>query len=68
VLTSNPKLPTPVQLDLRMIEADQVTTPPGLRTRGPAVDGITFDASGNPVEYLLLKEHPGDFAGLGIGV
>ncbi len=63
MLVHNPALPTAVQLDLRLVEADQVATPPGLRPRGPAVDGITFDASGNPVEYHLLKEHPGDAGG-----
>ena len=46
-------------VDLKIIEADQVTTPdirPG--TKG-AVDGIIFDRSGNPREYHVLKEHPG---------
>jgi capsid protein len=58
VLTSNPQLPTPVQLDLRLIEADQVCTP-DLKARDEhAVDGIVFDAFGNPVEYHVLKEHP----------
>ena len=57
LLTSNPKLPLDVQLDLRLIEADQVTTPdPRLDV---PVDGILFDTAGNPVEYHLLKEHPG---------
>jgi lambda family phage portal protein len=57
LLTSNPKLPLDVQLDLRLIEADQVTTPdPRLDV---PVDGIVFDATGNPVEYHVLKEHPG---------
>ena len=56
LLTSNPKLPLDVQLDLRLIEADQVTTPdPRLDV---PVDGILFDSTGNPVEYHVLKEHP----------
>jgi len=58
VLTSNPRLATPVQLDLRLVEADQVTTP-DLRLDMP-VDGIVFDAAGNPVEYHVLRDHPGD--------
>jgi lambda family phage portal protein len=58
ILVSNPRLPTPVQLDLRLIEADQVATP-DLRLDIP-VDGIVFDAAGNPVEYHVLREHPGD--------
>ena len=65
VLTSNPQLPTPVKLDLRLIEADQVTTP-NLSALGSAVDGIVFDGFGNPIEYHVLQNHPGDrsFAGV----
>ncbi len=59
LLTSNPKLTTPVQLDLRLIEADLVSTPDGT-LRG--VDGIVLDAAGNPLEYHVLKQHPGDGA------
>ena len=63
ILTSNPKLPTPVQLDLRLVEADQVCTP-DLAVQAPnAVDGIVFDEAGNPVEYHVLKEHPGEHVG-----
>ncbi len=62
VLFDNPALDTAVQLDLRLVEADQVTTPD--RTPGRhAVDGIVFDDAGNPVEYHVLKAHPGDGAG-----
>ena len=60
VLTSNPGLPTPVQLDLKLIEADQVATP-NLRFEAVnAIDGIEFDGYGNPVVYHVLKHHPGD--------
>ncbi len=60
ILTSNPKLGTPIQLDLRLIEADRVTTPDFHNRRKNAVDGIVFDDAGNPVEYHVLKAHPGD--------
>jgi lambda family phage portal protein len=60
ILTSNPRLPTQVKLDLRLVEADQVTTPDLLPLGGSAVDGIVFDAFGNPVEYHVLRQHPGD--------
>ncbi len=60
VLTSNPKLPTSVQLDLRLIEADQVCTPDLSPLADNAIDGIIFDSFGNPVEYHVLKQHPGD--------
>jgi len=60
VLTSNPRLPTAVRLDLILVEADQVATPDLNPLRENAVDGIVFDESGIPVEYHLLKQHPGD--------
>jgi lambda family phage portal protein len=60
LLTTNPSLPTPIKLDLAPLEADQVTTPFFRSMNGRAVDGIVFDASGNPVEYHVLKKHPGD--------
>ena len=61
VLVSNPALDNSVQLDLRLIEADQVTTPePSLDPTASAVDGIVFDDQGNPVEYHILRTHPGD--------
>lgn len=60
ILTSNPLLPTRVKLDLRLVEADQVATPDLNPLRAGAIDGIVFDESGNPVEYHVLREHPGD--------
>jgi hypothetical protein len=60
VLTSNPRLATPVQLDLRLVEADRVGTPDLNAAVANAVDGIVFDAAGNPVEYHVLRDHPGE--------
>ena len=60
ILTNNPRLNTEVQLDLRLIEADQVTTPDLDQLSTIAVDGIAFDSSGNPIEYHILRTHPGD--------
>jgi lambda family phage portal protein len=60
LLSSNPKLTTPVQLDLRLIEADQVCTPDLNPMVAIAIDGVVFDASGNPTEYHVLREHPGE--------
>jgi lambda family phage portal protein len=64
ILTSNPALPTDVQLDLRLIEAEQVCTPDLPRLTPSAVDGVVFDTHGNPVEYHVLRGHPGDGSGL----
>jgi lambda family phage portal protein len=63
VLIHNPALPTAVQLDLRLVEADQIATPILLQNTPRMVDGIVCDEAGNPVEYHLLKLHPGDAGG-----
>jgi lambda family phage portal protein len=59
LLFNNGNLDSPVKLDLRLIEADQVTTPNPPLPPANAVDGIVFDEFGNPTEYHVLKEHPG---------
>ena len=62
MLVANPKVDSPIKLDLRLIEADQVMTPVLLRQEADllAIDGIIFDRHGNPTEYHVLKRHPGD--------
>ncbi len=60
ILTSNPAVDAPVQLDLRLVEPDQVTSPPGRLHRVGEADGITFDSFGNPIAYTVLRRHPGD--------
>ncbi len=62
VLTSNERVTSEIQLDLRLVEADQVCTPDlNLRTTN-SVDGIVFDQAGNPTEYHVLRKHPGESA------
>ena len=56
---SNPGMPTPVKLDLRTIEADQVRFVDISLLTVPSVDGIRFDDYGNPVSYHVLRVHPG---------
>lgn len=62
VLTNNPRLRSPVKLDLRVVEADRVATPFGMVTQETAssVDGIKFDRFGNPSTYTILRTHPGE--------
>ncbi|MCC7265890.1 MAG: phage portal protein [Caulobacteraceae bacterium] len=60
VLTNNVGVAAPVQLDLRLVEADQVTTPLFDPLDPQPVDGIVFDRLGNPVEYHVLRRHPGE--------
>jgi len=62
VLIDNPALDSSVQLDIRLVEAEQVTTPDVLSLKDNQVDGIVFDDFGNPVEYHVLKEHPGEIS------
>jgi len=52
-----------VKLDLRLVEADQVTTPGLALPKAGAVDGIVFDEFGSPAEYHVLKAHPGGATG-----
>ncbi|MCG3181440.1 MAG: hypothetical protein BIFFINMI_03835 [Phycisphaerae bacterium] len=60
ILFTNDRLLSPVKLDLKLVEADQVTTPDlSPMATANAVDGILFDAFGNPQEYHVLKNHPG---------
>ena len=61
LLATNPRLKDPVKLDLRLIEADQLTSPwPRLWPDPSFVDGIQYDEYGNPVSYTVLRHHPGD--------
>ncbi len=60
LLFTNPRLATPVKLDIRLVEADQIATPYQFLPTQFAVDGIQFDDRGNPTFYHVLKEHPGD--------
>ncbi|MDR1922806.1 MAG: phage portal protein [Planctomycetaceae bacterium] len=58
VMIRNPRVHGDVKIDLRIIEADRVTTPyPDFKQK---VDGINYDKYGNPISYTILKEHPGD--------
>jgi capsid protein len=53
VLTSNDRLPTPVTLDLRLVEADQVCTPDLTFDTTNVVDGMVFDRLSAPPTPLI---------------
>lgn len=60
---TNPPLRTrnqPVTLDMRTIEADQVSDPAMFTGRSLGTDGIILDDYGNPMAYRVLRKHPGD--------
>jgi lambda family phage portal protein len=75
MFTTNPRLGGPVSLDTKLVEADRIASPiaffnsivvvPDENGNIPEnmpepVDGIVYDDYGNPVEYHILKHHPGD--------
>jgi capsid protein len=62
LLTSNSRIESPVKLDLRPIEADQITSPGFSLDTARHNDGVHFDGAGNAVAYDLLRHHPGDNA------
>ena len=61
MLVANPRVDSPVKLDLRLIEADQVTTPDLIRSLPTlsAVDGIVFDALRQPGRVPRAQEPSG---------
>lgn len=65
LMSPNIGIPHAVKLDFKLVESDQVSSPflnfwgePG------KIDGIIFDDFGNPIEYHVLKRHPGSMYGL----
>ncbi|MCE5340901.1 MAG: phage portal protein [Planctomycetaceae bacterium] len=63
ILSVNRNLNSPVKLDLRLIEADQISTPWSKNyMSNNQVDGIEFDSFGNPAGYFVLKNHPGSMS------
>ena len=62
MLVDNPKLDHEVKLDIRLIEAERVTSPhfKYYPSAINSVDGIEFDSYGNITHYYVLKNHPGD--------
>ncbi|MFB3894458.1 MAG: phage portal protein [Phycisphaerae bacterium] len=57
---TNTRLDAPVQLDVKLIEADQVATPMFSLPTPTLVDGVVLDDMGNPVAYHVLDSHPGE--------
>jgi capsid protein len=49
-----------VKLDMRLIECDMVESW-GIKYNTNEIDGIKLDDNGNPLEYRVLKTHPGDY-------
>lgn len=62
IFTTNPLIDSPVKLDLKLVEPDQVASPFSAVPKSNETDGIIFDSHGNPSKYLVLRSHPGDTA------
>lgn len=59
---ARPAMMTPVQLDVRLYEADWYDDPVG---DWSGIDsGVRIDGSGDPVAYSKLRAHPGDADGI----
>ena len=50
-----------VTLNMKPIECDRVESWTEAVTRENEMDGIRFDENGHPLEYRVLKYHPGDY-------
>ena len=59
IMRSNPEVRHDVKLDLALVEADRVTAPSVALPDDSDIDGIQLDEYGNPVNYRVLKSHPG---------
>ena len=57
IRTNNSRL-SGVQLDLKLVEADQCVSPDGFSSMSD-IDGIRIDEYGNPSAYWIAKYHPG---------
>lgn len=59
VIRNDDSVRHPVKIRLREFECDRCVTPGFLPRLSSEVDGIEFDAAGNPSVYSILREHPG---------
>jgi len=61
VLTANPLIESPIQLDVQLVEADRVASPVmSVMPTANDIDGIILDVYGNPHTYMVLRQHPGE--------
>ncbi len=60
VMSTNPKVRHSVKMDIMLVEADRVSGELRFLEDDTSIDGISYDQWGNPIEYRILKYHPGD--------
>ena len=59
LVSRNPRIRHPLQLDIQLREAEQCQTPYPPINDPSHIDGIKLDEFGNPAFYEFLSEHPG---------
>lgn len=64
MFVNNDALEGDVKLDLRLIEADQVTSLGAESFNRNELDGITVNDVGTPISYRILPNHPGGTEGV----
>lgn len=61
ILTKRKPKKSPVQLGLKVVEAEMVATPwQKMQLMKAYVDGMELDSDGDPSLFYVLKSHPGD--------
>lgn len=60
IVSYNPAIRSPIKLDLCPVEADRVTGDGFFFHDLESIDGIHYDAFGNPNSYRVLRYHPGE--------
>ncbi len=59
LLTNKPRAETPVWLNLRPRSAERLAAPWEGLEDDQGTDGVRYDTEGDPVEYHILRDHPG---------
>ena len=63
IIGINRGIPGPINVDLRLIEADQIGSPErsyeAVLSNNEIVDGIEYDSFGNETWFHILQSHPG---------
>ena len=68
LMTHNPHIGTPVELDFRPIECDRLSDPTYSMAVDPNnIDGVILDVYGNTSEYWILQNYPGSLQFTGTG-
>ena len=66
VISVDSKLTTLAKVKLRLIDIDRLSTPDLNFLEKDRIDGIDFDAEGDPIRYWILDIHPGSNLSMGM--